>query len=74
MAEQVRRTVRKGRIYHFRIADVEYNAFIWEVGTSFCGRVEGHPQVPQCRGRTPLAVRDMLRTGLTAVLTAAQSS
>ncbi|MEI8166894.1 MAG: hypothetical protein WCG26_10960 [Chloroflexales bacterium] len=66
MAEQVKRTVRKGRIYRFRVADVEYSAFIWEAGTSFCGRVEDHPQVQQCRARTAIAVRDLLRAAMTA--------
>jgi len=65
MAEQVKRTVRKGRIYRFLIADIEYSAFIWEAGASFCGRVENQPQVQQCRGRTAVAVRDMLRAALT---------
>jgi hypothetical protein len=67
MAERTsKRTVRKGRIYHLRVADLEYRAFIWEIGASFCGRVEGHPQVAQCRGRTVAAVRDQLEAALTA--------
>jgi hypothetical protein len=68
MAE-AKRTVRKGRIYHVRVADVEYRTFIWEAGTSFCGRVEEHPEVQVCRGRTVVAVRDQLAAALTATLT-----
>jgi hypothetical protein len=60
MADSKKRTVRKGRIYHVRVGDVEYRAFIWQTGASFCGRVEDQPQVPQCRGRTELLVRDQL--------------
>lgn len=65
MKERSARIVRKGRIYYFRIADVEYTAFIWNMGSQFCGRVEGQPQVPHLRGRTALAVRDMLCSWLT---------
>jgi hypothetical protein len=65
MKERQTRIVRQGRIYNFRIADVEYRAFIWSMGRQFCGRVEDEPQVPQMRGRTALAVRDMLSDWLT---------
>lgn len=68
MAESKKRIVRKGRIYHFRVAEVEYRTFIWEVGSGFCGRVEDHPQVEPIRGRTVIAVRDQLRAALTASL------
>jgi hypothetical protein len=66
MAETTKRTVRKGRIFHVRVADVTYRTFIWEIGTGFCGRVEDHPQVPQCRGRTEVAVREQLSAALAA--------
>lgn len=68
MAEMTKRTVRKGRIYHVQVADVAYRTFIWETGTSFCGRVEEHPQVPECRGRTAVAVREQLCQSLAASL------
>lgn len=68
MAERIKqRTVRKGRIYYIRVAEVEYRAFIWEMGVGFCGRVEDHPEVPACRGRTTVAVRTMLSTALRAL-------
>ena len=35
-----------------------------EFGAQFRGRVEGNPQVPQCTGRTALAVRDALQLWL----------
>lgn len=68
MAEQTKRTVRIGRIYHMQIADADYRAFIWQTGASFCGRVEEHPQVPLCRGRTVVLVREQLREALVASL------
>lgn len=69
MAESTKRsTVRKGRIYHVRVAEVEYRAFIWQTGTSFCGRVEDRPEVPLCRGRTEVAVREQLCAALAASL------
>lgn len=68
MAEQTKRTVRKGRIVHIRVADTEYRTFIWQTGTTFCGRVEDHPQVPLCRGRTEVAVREQLGLALAATL------
>ncbi|HMQ32776.1 MAG TPA: hypothetical protein PKD53_18740 [Chloroflexaceae bacterium] len=68
MAETSKSTVRKGRIYHLQVADADYRAFIWQTGTSFCGRVEDHPQVPLCRGRTVVVVREQLREALAASL------
>ncbi|MEI7645933.1 MAG: hypothetical protein WCJ55_16820 [Chloroflexales bacterium] len=69
MAEQTKRAVvRKGRIYQVRVADVEYRLFIWEMGSGFCGRVEDHPQVLPCRGRTVVHVRDQLSAAMTASL------
>ncbi len=68
MAETTKRTVRKGRIHHVQVADTGYRLFIWEAGTSFCGRVEDHPEVPQGRGRTELAVREQLCQALAAAL------
>lgn len=70
MPESTKRIVRKGRIYHVRVAEVEYRAFIWETGTSFCGRVEGYPQVQPCKGRTVVSVRDQLCAALSASTTA----
>lgn len=68
MAEPKKRTVRKGRIYLLRSAEVEYRAFIWEDGTWFCGRLEDYPQITQCRGRTVVAVRDQLNAALATSL------
>lgn len=68
MAETTKRTVRKGRIYHIQVADTAYRTFIWQAGAGFCGRVEDHPQVPQCRGRTVVVVREQLCKALTASL------
>lgn len=70
MAESKKRTVRKGRIYDLQVADTAYRSFIWQVGTSFCGRVEDHPQVSQCCGRTVAAVREQLCAALAARLEA----
>lgn len=67
MDKRMAHVTRTGRIYHFRIGDVDYRAFIWNAGSSFCGRVEDHPEVPQCRGRTALAVRTMLSSALVAL-------
>jgi hypothetical protein len=67
MAEATKRTIRKGRVYHVRVGEVDYRAFIWQSGTSFCGRVEDQPQIPQCRGRTEIAVRDQLCLALAAI-------
>jgi hypothetical protein len=65
MKQQQARVQRQGRIYRFSIAGIDYAAFIWQFGTQFRGRVEGNPQVPQCTGRTALAVRDALQLWLT---------
>ncbi len=73
MAESTKRTVRKGRIYHIRVADVEYRTFIWQTGRSFCGRVEDQPQVQLCRGNTVLVVQALLTAALTASLSPAHS-
>lgn len=70
MAETTKRTVRKGRIYHVRVADTAYRTFIWQSGAGFCGRVEDQPQVPLCRGRTVVMVRDQLCQALAANLKA----
>jgi hypothetical protein len=70
MAEpKVKSTVRKGQIYHLKVADGEYRAFIWQTGTGFCGRVEDQPQVLPCKGRTVTLVREQLRAALAASLT-----
>lgn len=58
------RITRQGRIYRFTVGGTEYAAFIWQTGTQFRGRVEGHPQVPQCKARTALAVRDALSASM----------
>jgi hypothetical protein len=68
MEKPTKRTVRVGRIYHVRVADVAYRTFIWQAGVGFCGRVEDHPQVPQCRGRTVIAVREQLCAALATSL------
>ncbi|KAB8140021.1 hypothetical protein F8S13_25420 [Chloroflexia bacterium SDU3-3] len=52
---------RAGRIYRFSINDIDYAAFIWQMGVQFRGRVEGHPEITQTTGRTALAVRDELQ-------------
>jgi hypothetical protein len=64
MKQQQARVQRQGRIYRFTIAGNDYAAFIWQFGAQFRGRVEEHPQVPQCTGRTALAVRDALQLWL----------
>src|SRR5215211_6212958 len=65
MKQQAARVQRQGRIYRFTIEGNDYAAFIWEFGVQFRGRVEENPQVPQCTGRTALAVRDALQQWLT---------
>jgi hypothetical protein len=60
------RIQRVGKIYRFSIVETEYAAFIWQFGKQFCGRIEGHPQVPECTARTALAVRDALQLWLAA--------
>jgi len=56
--------VRKGRIYHFTIDGTDYAAFIWQVKTHFCGRIEGNPHVPECQARTALDVCNALSASL----------
>jgi hypothetical protein len=68
MAALKQRTVRKGRIYHIKVADVEYRSFIWNVGSKFSGRVEDQPQIALCHGRTLAEVRNQLCAALTARL------
>jgi hypothetical protein len=68
MAEATKRIVRKGRIYHVKVAEVDYRTFIWQAGSGFCGRVEDQPQVALCRGRNVAAVRDQLSAALSASL------
>lgn len=64
MKQQAARVQRQGRIYRFTVAGNEYAAFIWQFGAQFRGRVEEQPQVPQCTGRTAIAVRDALEKWL----------
>jgi hypothetical protein len=64
MERKAGRVVRQGRIYRFTISGTEYAAFIWQAGSQFCGRVEGNPQVPQCKAHTALGVRDALSAWL----------
>lgn len=66
MAASKQRTVRKGSIYFVKVGETEHRAFIWEMGTGFCGRVEQHPEVEPVRGRTVAAVREQLRAALAA--------
>jgi hypothetical protein len=66
MRNRQKHVQRQGKIYRFTIGGTEYMAFVWQEGKQFCGRVEGNPQVPQCTGRTALAVRDALQLGLAA--------
>lgn len=70
MTVSTKRTVRKGRIYHIRVADITYRAFIWQTGASFCGRVEDEPDIPERRGRSEAAVREQLSAALVASLKA----
>lgn len=60
------RVVRSGRVYRFTINEVEYAVFVWQVGSQFCGRVDGHPQVPEQKAHTALGVRDALYARLQA--------
>ena len=55
---------RQGRLYRFSIDGTDYAAFVWALGTQFRGRIDGHPQVPQCSGRTALAVCEALKLWL----------
>jgi hypothetical protein len=50
-----------------RVGEVDYRAFIWQTGASFCGRVEDQPQIAECRGRTELMVRNQLCLALAAI-------
>lgn len=68
MADAARRTVRKGRIYHIKIADADYRVFIWQTGKGFRGRVEDHPQVQLCDGSSVTLVRERLSVALAASL------
>lgn len=68
MPKSTKATVRKGRVYQLRVADRVYRAFIWQSGSGFCGRVEDHPQIPQCRGRTVPLVQEQLCEALVASL------
>jgi hypothetical protein len=61
MANRKAQVQRQGQLYRFSIDETEYAAFVWQLGKRFCGRIEGNPQVPQCTGRTALAVRDALQ-------------
>ena len=65
MKNQQGHVQRQGQIYRFSINGADYAAFIWQFGAQFRGRVEENPQVPQCTGRTALAVRDALQLWLT---------
>ena len=65
MSNRQGRVQRQGRIYRFSIAGTEYAAFIWQQGVQFSERIDGNPQVPQCTGRTALAVCDALQQWFT---------
>jgi hypothetical protein len=64
MKSRQSRVQRQGQIYRFSINGMDYAAFIWQLGKQFRGRVDGAPHVPQCTGRTALAVRDALQLWL----------
>jgi hypothetical protein len=64
MKNQEGRVLRRGRIYRFSINGTDYAAFIWQSGTQFRGRLDGHPQAPQCTGRNALAVQAALQQWL----------
>jgi hypothetical protein len=66
MTKRQGRVQRQGQIYRFSIDGLDYAAFIWQLGRQFRGRIEDNPQVPQCTGRTALAVRDALQRWLVA--------
>jgi hypothetical protein len=70
MHNRSRHIQRQGHVYRFAIAGIEYAAFIWTQGAQFRGRIDGHPQVPECAGRTALAVRDALKQWLSMHLPA----
>ena len=66
MTKRQGRVQRQGQIYRFSINGSDYAAFIWQLGRQFRGRIEDNPQVPECTGRTALAVRDALQRWLTS--------
>jgi len=68
MEKQSERVIHQGRIYRFTVGETDYGAFVWPVGRSFCGRIVGHPQVPQIKGQTTLAVRDALSSWLATAI------
>ena len=70
MKSRQSRVQRQGQIYRFSINGMDYAAFIWQWGKQFRGRIDGAPQVPQCTGRTALAVRDALQLWLATRTTA----
>jgi hypothetical protein len=74
MSVQQKRVARQGRIYRFNVDGTEYSAFIWQAGSQFCGRVEENPQVPQCKARTAIAVRDALSAWLATAKAKEQSA
>ena len=55
---------RQGQVYRFSIEGTDYVAFVWALNSHFRGRIDGHPEVPECSGRTALAVRDALELWL----------
>jgi hypothetical protein len=70
MKNQQGHVQRQGQIYRFSINGADYAAFIWQLGTQFRGRVEGNPKVPECTGRSALAVRNALQRWLVTRATA----
>jgi hypothetical protein len=65
MQTQRKGVTRQGQIYRFTIDGTDYAAFIWLAGKQFCGRVEGHPQVPHQTANSALTVRAALQAWLT---------
>ena len=65
---------RRGHVYRFSVEGTDYAAFVWALGRQFRGRIDGHPQVPQCSGRTALAVRDALKLWLITHATASHGA
>jgi hypothetical protein len=66
MRNQIGRVQRQGQVYRFSLNGIDYAAFVWVLGTHFRGRIEGHPDVPECSGHTALEVRDALKLWLSA--------
>ena len=66
MSQRNGRVQRQGQVYRFSIEGADYAAFVWALGAQYRGRIDGYPQVPECSGRTALAVRDALRDWLMA--------